>query len=163
MTRTTRHGLSAAVAALGFAIGVVAPVAAQDNTVKFMDIPGPGNMLIRVAIAKGYCEKYGIKCQLQVIPAAPLGVQAMLAKSIDSAIAPADVIIGAIKNGAKVKMVTGSLVSNLLQIVVATDMPQPNAGKPWPGFMADFKGKRIGVTARRTSTDTAIPFLMANA
>lgn len=163
MTHSTRYGLSAAIAALGLAIGAAAPVAAQDNTVKFMDIPGPGNMLIRVAISKGYCEKYGIRCQLQVIPAAPLGVQAMLAKSIDSAIAPADVIIGAIKNGAKVKMVTGSLVSNLLQIVVATDMPAPNAGKPWPAFMADFKGKRIGVTARGASTETAMRFMMTKA
>ncbi len=163
MTRTNRRWIRGALAAFGLALGAAAPASAQEQSVKFMDIPGPGNMLIRVAIAKGYCQKHGIKCELQVIPAAPLGVQAMLAKSIDSAIAPADVIIGAIKNGAKVKMVTGSLVSNLLQLVVATDMAQPNAGKPWPAFMADFKGKRIGVTARGASTETAMRFLMTKA
>ncbi|MFZ4756823.1 MAG: hypothetical protein ACOYLX_01490, partial [Burkholderiaceae bacterium] len=89
-------------AALALATGA-APVAAQGKgeTVKFQDYPGLGNMLVKVAIAKGYCEKAGIKCELQTIPAAPLGMQAMLAKSIDSALGPADVMNGAIIRGAK--------------------------------------------------------------
>lgn len=150
-----------ALAAAFFALAGAMPAAAQEQAIKFMDIPGPGNMLVRVAISKGYCEKHGITCELQMIPAAPLGVQAMMAKTIDSALAPSDVIISAIKNGTRVKMVTGGLVSNLLVLVASNDMDAPNAAKAWPDYMADFKGKRIGVTARGASTETAMRFLMS--
>ena len=44
----------------------------KGESVKLQDYPGTGNMLLRVAISKGYCEKYGIKCELQMIPAPAL-------------------------------------------------------------------------------------------
>lgn len=59
--------------AAGFAQG-------KGETVKFQDYPGSGNMPFRVAASKGYYEKAGIKCQLQMIPSGPLGAQALLAK-----------------------------------------------------------------------------------
>jgi NitT/TauT family transport system substrate-binding protein len=133
------------------------------QTVKFMDIPGTGNLLARVAISKGYCKQNGLDCQLQVIPAAPLGVQAMMAGTIDSAIAPVDVMIGAVKNGTAMKMVVGGLASNLLVLVERNDIAGPNAGKPFPQFMQDLKGKKIGVIARGSSTETGIRYLFAKA
>ncbi len=136
---------------------------AAAQTVKFMDIPGPGNLLVKVAINKGFCKQQGLDCQLQVIPAAPLGVQAMMAGTIDSAMAPVDVMIGAVKNGTAMKMVSGSLVSNLLVLVERNDLDAPNAGKPFPHFVQDLKGKRIGVTARGASTETSMRFLFSKA
>lgn len=153
--------LTAATAVVG--VMAASPLASAQQTVKFMDIPGPGNMLVRVAIAKGFCKQQGLTCELQMIPAAPLGVQAMMANTIDSAIAPLDVMIGAINNGTKMKMVTGSLVSNLLMLVTRNDMAAPNADKPWPQYMSDLKGKRIGVTARGASTETGMRYLFSKA
>jgi NitT/TauT family transport system substrate-binding protein len=102
MTRFLASTAAALAATLGL-LAASAPAAAQGKgeSVKFQDYPGLGNMLIRVAIAKGYCERAGIKCELQTIPAAPLGAQAMLAKSIDSFLGPSDVMNQAVMRGAK--------------------------------------------------------------
>lgn len=135
----------------------------KGESVKFQDYPGIGNMLVRVAISKGYCEKAGIKCELQMIPAAPLGAQAMLAKSIDSFLGPADVMNNAILKGSKMKMVVGGSVSNVLQLIVGNHVDAPNAGKPWPAYMQDFKGKKIGVTARGAATEVYTNWMLLKA
>ena len=150
-----------AVLTLAFA----GPVAGQGKgeSVKFQDYPGIGNMLVRVAISKGYCDKYGIKCAVQPIPSGPLGAQAMLAKSIDSALIPAEIMVGAINKGAKMKMVTGGAVSNVAALIGGNHVPQPNAGKAWPAFMQDLKGRKIGVTARGSLMETATTWMLLKA
>ena len=50
----------------------------ESKTIKIQDYPGTGNMLFRVAIPKGYCDRHGIKCELSTIPNASLGAQALL-------------------------------------------------------------------------------------
>lgn len=144
-------------------IGGTALAQGKGETVKFQDYPGVGNMLIRVAIAKGYCEKAGIKCELQTIPAAPLGAQAMMAKSIDSFLGPAEVMNNAILKGAKMKMVVGGAVSNVLQMIVGNHVNAPNADKGYPAFMADLKGKKIGVTARGAATEIFTRWMLTKA
>lgn len=159
--RTVRLLWHKAIAVMALCVGAHGFAAAQ--TVKFMDIPGAGNMLVRVAISKGFCKQQGLDCQVQVIPAAPLGVAAMMAGTIDSAIAPVDVMIGAVKGGTAMKMVTGSLVSNLLVLVERNDTSTPNTGKPFPQFMQDLKGKKLGVIARGSSSETGLRHLFAKA
>lgn len=154
---------AAAAAALSFAAAPAAHAQGKGETVKFQDYPGLGNMLIKVAIAKGYCEKAGIKCELQSIPAAPLGVQAMLAKSIDASFGPADVMNGAILRGAKMKMVVGGATSNVLTLIAGNHVETPNAGKGWPAFMGDLKGRKIGVTARGAATEVFTRWMLAKA
>ena len=152
-------------AALVLATCFAAPALAQGKgeSVKFQDYPGLGNMMVRVAISKGYCEKAGIKCELQMIPAAPLAAQAMMAKSIDSFLGPADVMNPAILKGSKMKMVSGGAVSNVLELIVGNHVEAPNAGKAWPAFMQDFKGKKIGVTARGAATETYAAWMLTKA
>jgi len=148
-----------------FALAHASPAMAQGKgeTVKFQDYPGIGNMLVRVAISKGYCDKYGIKCVAQSIPSGPLGAQAMLAKSIDSALIPAEIMVGAINKGAKMKMVVGGAVSNVSALIGGNHVPQPNADKGWPAFMQDLKGRKIGVTARGSLMETTTTWMLLKA
>ena len=119
-----------------------------------------GNMLIRVAIAKGYCEKAGIKCELQSIPAAPLGMQAMLAKSIDAAFGPAEVMNGAVLRGAKMRMVVGGAVTNVNTLLAGNHLETPNAGKGWPAFMQDLKGKKVAHTSPSSNSGHLAPLAL---
>jgi NitT/TauT family transport system substrate-binding protein len=135
----------------------------KGETVKFHDYPGTGNMLIRVAISKGYCEKYGIKCELQVIPSGPLGAQALVAKTIEAGFLNADNIAPAILRGAKMKMVVGGASSNTANAIVGLHVDAPNAGKPFPAFMQDMKGKKIGVPARGSSMEGTARWMLTKA
>ncbi len=161
--RFVRSVLGAAVLAGATCLAPAALAQGKGESVKFQDYPGLGNMLVRVAIAKGYCERAGIKCELQSIPAAPLGAQAMMAKSIDSFLGPADVMNNAILKGSKMKMVVGGSVSNVLQLIVGNHVDAPNAGKPWPAYMQDLKGKKIGVTARGAATEVFTNWMLLKA
>ena len=130
------------------ASGTAASAQGKGETVKIQDYPGIGNMLFRVALSKGYCEAHGIKCQLQMIPSGPLGAQALLAKSIDVGFFPPEVLINASVKGAALKIILSGATLNVFHIVIRNDLEAPNAAKGYPAFMADLKGKKIGVPAR---------------
>ena len=152
------------IAASLFAVS--APVAlaqGKGETVKIQDYPGTGNMLYRIAVSKGYCDNHGIKCQLQVIQSGPLGAQALLSKSIDVAFFSAEVPINAAIKGAKIKIILGGAIMNVFQIVIRNDLDAPNADKGYPSFMADLKGKKIGVTARGSGAEYQFGMLAVRA
>ncbi len=131
---------------------------------KFQDYPSTGgNLLARVAIAKGFCEKHGIKCSLKTIPSAPLGLQVMTADSIDVAMTPLLVEISAVHRGAKVKAIAGAVVDNIGQLVVRNDALGPHADQGFPGAFQDLKGKKIGVTVRGGSSELQLRFLLEKA
>ena len=155
----------AGLAVLGICVASAVPAQAQGKgeTVKFHDYPGTGNMLARVAISKGYCEKAGIKCELQMIPSAPLAAQAMMAKSIDSFFGPTVVMNGAIQKGAKMKMVVGGAVVNTMILIAGNGTDTPGVGKGFPALMQDFKGKKIGVTARGAATEQYLTWMLLKA
>ena len=144
-------------AALILALASAAPVAAlaQDKqmTVRIQDYPGIGNMLFRIASSKGYCAKHGLKCELPVIPSGPLGAQALLAKSIDVGFFPPEVQINAMLKGSKLKAISSGASRNVFQIVIRNDLEAPNADNGYPAFMADLKGKKIGVPARGSAAE----------
>jgi NitT/TauT family transport system substrate-binding protein len=135
----------------------------KGESVKFQDYPGTGNMLIRVAKSQGYCEKYGIKCELQMIPAPTLGAQAMLAKSIDSFLGPAAVLNSAIQKGGKMKMVVGGASVNTSILTAGNTVDTPNATKGFPAFMQDLKGKKIGVPGRGTAAEMYTVWMLQKA
>lgn len=159
------HFQKIAIAAVAIASLFGASVSAQGKgeTVKFQDYPGTGNVLVRVAIQKGYCEKNGIKCELQMIPTSPLGVQAMMAKSIDSAFAPTDAVNLAVQRGTKMKMVAGGQVSNILLLALGNHIDAPNAAKGFPAVMLDLKGKKVGVPARGSTVEIFASWMMTKA
>jgi NitT/TauT family transport system substrate-binding protein len=149
------------VALLPFSIAVRAQ--GKGETVRIQDYPGLGDLPIRVAIAKGYCTKFGIKCELQMIPNAPLGIQAVLAKSIEGTVLVPEAVLPAIDKGVKLKGIAGMFTRSIALIAVGKDVATPNAGKPFPVWVRDMKGKRIGVTARGSGVETATRFMLKKA
>mgnify|MGYP000226640154 CR=1 FL=1 len=64
----------AALAAVFAASATLA--AAENQTIRVQEYPGVGNLLLKVAISKGFCDERGITCEPVVIPSAALGAQA---------------------------------------------------------------------------------------
>jgi NitT/TauT family transport system substrate-binding protein len=152
--------------ALALAMALLAGTAAaqgKGETVRIQDHLGVITLPVRVAIAKGYCTNYGIKCELQPIPTAALGMQALMAKNIEGAVAALEVWIPAVQKGAKVKAVVNIMSKNLGLMAVGNHVDAPNAGKPFPAWVADLKGKKIGVTSRGSGVETGVRFLLDKA
>jgi NitT/TauT family transport system substrate-binding protein len=152
--------------AIGLAVALLAGAAAaqgKGETDRIQDHVGIATLPVRIAIAKGYCASYGIKCELQPIPTAALGIQALMAKNIDVAGAALEVWIPAVQKGAKLKAVVNIMSKNLGLMVVGSHVDAPNAGKPFPDWVKDMKGKKIGVTARGTGVETGARYLLEKA
>lgn len=156
----------AAVAALIAAVALLpAPAAAADSlpVVRFQDYPGLGNLMIRVARTKGWCQAAGITCELKTIPAAPLGLQALIGGSIDVAQTPVEVVAAAVARGGKLKTIVGSAVTNIFQIDVADTLKLPHGKDGYPAVMQDFKGRKVGVVSRGSASEAFFRFLMQQA
>jgi NitT/TauT family transport system substrate-binding protein len=163
----TRMALAwGSVAALACAaLAMPAPAAAADNlpVVRFQDYPGSGNLQIRVARTKGWCQAAGIVCELKPIPAAPLGLQALIGGSIDVAQTPIEVVAAAVARGGKLKTVVGSAVTNIFQIDAGNTLKLPHEKEGYPAVMQDFKGQKVGVVSRGSATEAFFRFLMQQA
>lgn len=157
--------LVSTIAALSLLVLAAPPAAAgsKAETVRFQDYPGLGNLIVRVARSKGWCAERGLDCELSMIPNAPLGMQALIGGSIDAAMAPIDVLMSAVRRGAKVEAVAGAAVSNIFMLVVSNKVATPDGAKGYAGLMHDLKGKTIGVTARGAATETLATFLLERA
>lgn len=141
-----------ALAALA-ALAMTTAAAQAQEVVKVQDYPGLGNMLLRVAMAQKLCEKHGIKCEQRVIPAAPLGVQTLLSGDIDVAFGPPEVVVQAANKGADIKIIGSGARTAIFFVAAGNHLDTPNASKGYPAVMQDFKGKKIGVTARGTGSE----------
>jgi NitT/TauT family transport system substrate-binding protein len=156
--------IGAIVAALAAAfVPTVTFAQGKGETVRIQDYPGIGNMLYRIAATKGFCERHGIKCQLQMIPSGPLGAQALLAKSTDVGFFPPEVQISAMVKGAGLKTIASGAALNVFLIVIRNELEAPNAAKGYPAFMADLKGKKIGVPARGSGGEMQFSLLAQKA
>lgn len=142
--------VAATAAAMALAGASITPAQAQGKgeTVRLQDYPGIGNLLFRVAIAKGFCAQHGIKCQLQIIPSGALGAQALLARSIDVAVVGPESQILAMLKGATLAAIMGVATANPFEIVVRNEAGAPEAGQDYRAVMAGLKGRKVGVPAR---------------
>jgi NitT/TauT family transport system substrate-binding protein len=138
------------VLAFGLTLSPDAFAAGPGNgeTLRVQDYPGIGNALVRVAQAKGYCERHGIRCKLHQLPNGALGLQAFLAGDLEVAFTGPETAYQAIVKGADLKVVAGGYAPQPFLVAVAPDVPLPNASRGYPALMADFKGKRVGVPGR---------------
>ncbi|QFZ86209.1 PhnD/SsuA/transferrin family substrate-binding protein [Variovorax paradoxus] len=142
-----------------------APAHAQPatTTLRIQDYPGIGNFLVRVANANGLCEKHGVKCELRTIPQAPLAMQTLLAGDLEVAFTPPEVIVQAANKGADLKVIGSGARSPNFFLMAGAGLASPNADKGYPAVMQDFKGKKIGVTARGSAAEFQLVSLLKGA
>jgi NitT/TauT family transport system substrate-binding protein len=138
------------------------PSSAQ-TTLRIQDFPGLGNFLVRVANAHGYCEKHGVKCELRTIATAPLGVQTLLSGELEVAFPPPEVALQAVNKGADLKVIASGAVSPVFFLMASAGLETPNAAKGYPAVMQDFKGKKIGVTARGSGAEIQLVEMLKEA
>jgi NitT/TauT family transport system substrate-binding protein len=139
------------------------PAWSQTTTLRIQDYPGLGNFLVRVANANGLCEKQGLKCELKTIPAAPLGLQTLLAGDLDVAFGPPEVVVQAANKGADLKVIASGAREPIFFLMAAAGLDTPNAAKGYPALMQDFKGKRVGVTARGSGAEFQLVDMLKDA
>ena len=139
-------------AGLTLASACATPAWAQD-LVRVQDYPGLGNMMLRVAIAHKLCEAQGIRCEARTIPAAPLGLQTLLAGDIEVAFGPPEVMLQAAAKGAEIRIIGTGARSAIFFVAAGNHLETPNAAKGYPAVMQDLKGRKIGVTARGSGAE----------
>lgn len=126
----------------------------KGETLRVQDYPGGGNTLVRVAVSKQYCERYGIKCTLRQFPNGPIGTQAFIAGELDAAYVGGEIMLSAISRGADVKMISGSYAPQPFIVIARQDMVFPDATKGVQGVMTALKGLKVGVPARGSHAET---------
>ncbi len=163
MTLSLKNGLPAL--ALG-ALMVASTAFAQGKgeTIRVVDTPGIGNMPLRVAIRKGYCEKYGIKCESRIIPNGPLSVQTLLAGDVEVVFTASEVFIFGAARGADLKMLpVNGVRTPIFFIAAGSHLETPNAARGYPAVMQDLKGKKIGVVARGSGSEVQLVDMLKGA
>ena len=146
------------------ATAVVAAQAAQaESTVRVQDYPGTGNLLVRVAQAKGFCKEVGLNCELKVIAAAPLGLQTMLAGDIDVAYGPTEVAAAALARKAPVKVIGAGFVEPVFFLVAGNNTVLENEAKGYPEVIKSLKGLKIGVTQRGSGAEFQVVDMLRDA
>ncbi|HSW17744.1 MAG TPA: ABC transporter substrate-binding protein [Ramlibacter sp.] len=143
--------------------GAAATAGAADRIVIQQFTGTFGNAAGVVAASKGFCAKANIECVIQPVANGPLGVQALVGKSIDVAFSATEVFVAAIAAGTKIKMVYGGYNNLSYSLMARNDLALPNAAAGYPAFMKDLKGKRIGVAARGSGTELQLVSLLTNA
>ena len=131
--------------------------------VRFQDYPGTGNMLVRVAIEQGFCQQAGIRCELRTIPAAPLGMQTMLAGDIEVFYGPTEVIAASAARKVPIKVIAAGFVEPVFFMAAAANTELPTEKEGYPGVVKSFKGKKIGVTQRGSGAEFQVVDMLADA
>ena len=132
---------------------------AMAATLRIHDLPGLANLHARIAIEKGICKQHNLECELVVIPSSPLGLQALVAGSVDVAMASVEPVVQFAARGADLKIIGGNISNNPLMLVLDNSIPVEG----YPKMMNALKGKKIGVTARGAATEFQFTSLLAGA
>ena len=139
------------------------PAAMAQKTVRVQDYPGLGNFLLRVANANGLCEKNGIKCEARSTSSGPLGLQILMSGDIEIAFAATDSVIQLVNKGGDLKVIGSGARNPVFFLMAGTDMSLPNLSRGYPAVMQDFKGKKIGITARGAGPEFVLKEMLLDA
>jgi len=151
--------LMLAGALVGTAPVLAQPISGKGATVRYQNYNSFGELLFIVAEER-FCAKYDIKCSGILITSGPLGIQSLIGNSLEIAQVSTDATIRAISNGADVRVIMGAMSRVPFHVVARTDVSLPNKAAGFPAVMADFKGKRIGVTARGAGVELVFDLML---
>ena len=148
-----RFGLLMAAALAPAAATAQAPKA-NGETMALQHYAGTtGNLHAVIAAKKGFCDKYNFKCEIKIINSSILGLQTLVGKSIDVAQTGTGLVAATNNAGADLVIVGNSLPGSVTFLAARSDVNFPNKSKGYPAVMADFKGLKIGVTARGSAEE----------
>lgn len=153
-------GLLALLATLAAAPGAHAQ---STDVVRINDFPGTGNIIARVAVAKKFCEKHGIRCETRVFASAPLAMQVLLSGELEVAYTPPEVLIQAALQGTDLKAIGSGFARSPFFLLVSNHLDLPNAAKGYPEVVKDLKGKKIGVPARGAAAEFLLKSMLKDA
>jgi len=113
--------------------------------------------------SKGFCEKQSLDCQPVTLASGPLAQQAAAAGSVDLIVSSADVMMQAVSKGNDLMILGTDITNNIYSLSVGADLAKTVAGQSYPENMKVLVEKRIGVTARGSSTEMVTRALLAGA
>lgn len=153
-----------AAAAVMCALALSSAKAFAQQTVRTQEYPGNLLHLVDwVMRSKGFCEKEALNCQPVTLANGPLAQQAAAAGSVDIIVSSADVMMQAVAKGNDLMILGTDITNNIYSLSAAAEIAEAAKGKAYPENMKALAGKRIGVTARGSSTEMIAKALLAGA
>lgn len=164
--KTITKILTAAVVVMVTASASIAQERPNGGDVQIRVQEYPGSILgipMWVAIEKGFCKNYNIRCSTVGLASGPLGLQTLAAGSVEATFASNEVNLMAASRGNDVQLVVGHSPNNYYTLNVSKDYPLPNRNKGYPEVMKDLKGAKVGVTARGAGIEMVMRALLQGA
>ena len=156
----------AAVLSFGWAGSAVAQAKPDGGDTRIRVQEYPGSILglpMWVAIEKGICKNYNLRCSTVGLASGPLGLQTLAAGSIEATFASNEVNLMAYSRGNDIQLVVGHTPNNYYTLNVRNGYDLPNRDKGYPEVMQDLKGSKIGVTARGSGIEIVMRALLQSA
>ena len=164
MFKRTIIGLIAVGVAGAFTLPVSQAAEAGHATLRIQQYPGSAIGFTEwVAVAKGFCAKEGITCQLVNVPSSPLGLAALASNSLDIALTSTDVAIESASRGNDVQIVVDDTPGSIWTLGVRPGISLPHLKDHYPAVMQDIKGLKLGVTARGSAAELITRVLFSGA
>jgi NitT/TauT family transport system substrate-binding protein len=136
---------------------------ARIETVRIQKYPGATSMLALVAAKKGFCEKYGLKCEFVNISSSVLSLQAMLSGSLEVATPAVGPALQLAAKGTPIKFMGNIAYTSPYMLAVAGPALNSGVRTGYPGMIHDLKGKKVGVTARGSGPEYVLTTLLRDA
>lgn len=127
----------------------------KTETVRIQVYPGGVALIPYVAAEKGFCQKYGITCELVTIPSSVVGLQALISKGIDVATPAIEAFMQLAAQGSPVRTLGNIYRGSAFFLVFGAEMKQPES-REYRDIIRGLKGKRIGVTTLGSGPDYAL-------
>lgn len=153
----SRMGAVFAVVALGLAAGAPQAFAAcsKIDTVKVQEYPGLiQNLVPWVAIQEGFFKKNCLKPEMLAFPSGPAALAASLQGGLNFISLAPDTVYVPVSKGFDLKIVAFMNDTVHYALVTGKDTKLPPASAGYEAIMKALIGKRIGVNALGSTTDT---------
>ncbi len=156
--------MTVAAAALTLTLAAASAYAQQKQLVRYQEYPASmlhlSNWVMR---DKGFCAKQNLDCQAVMLSNGPLALQAAAAGSVDLIVSSADVMMQAAAKGNDLQILGTHITNNIYSLSASAEMAKLAGDQGYPSNMKVLADKRIGVTARGSSTEMVVKSLLVGA